>query len=192
MPVTGIDGIQLAVEAILAGEMAGTVAWDPLLAGRHGPVDRLPAKTGVFDPATEPKEHREFYGTGVIITAENAQEFYDEQHQGRAAARLERHLGPRHRARSSTTESLSPEAARRLRPAASASPAMAGHATRSRAIGKAEGTIGDGWRGSAGRLDGPARSGAARRPRRSAWLRWRRCSCWSRSAPSSPRSTRTS
>ena len=42
VPVTGIDGIQLAVEAILNGEMAGTVAWDPYLAGRHGPLDRLP------------------------------------------------------------------------------------------------------------------------------------------------------
>ena len=41
VPVTGIDGIKLAVEAIQKGEMAGTVAWDPYLAGRHGPGDRL-------------------------------------------------------------------------------------------------------------------------------------------------------
>ncbi|MBN9020721.1 MAG: sugar ABC transporter substrate-binding protein, partial [Rhizobiales bacterium] len=36
VPVTGIDGIQLAVEAILAGEMAGTVAWDPYWQGGMG------------------------------------------------------------------------------------------------------------------------------------------------------------
>ena len=35
------------------------------------------AKTGKFDPSKEPKEHREFYGTGVTITSENAQKFYD-------------------------------------------------------------------------------------------------------------------
>ena len=36
VPVTGIDGIQLAVEAILAGEMAGTVSWDPYWQGGMG------------------------------------------------------------------------------------------------------------------------------------------------------------
>ena len=36
VPVTGIDGIQLAVEAILKGEMAGTVAWDPFWQGGMG------------------------------------------------------------------------------------------------------------------------------------------------------------
>ena len=78
VPVTGIDGIQLAVEAIQKGEMAGTVAWDPFWQGGMGLAIGNAAKTGVFDPAKEPKEHREFYGTGVIITAENAQKFYDE------------------------------------------------------------------------------------------------------------------
>jgi ribose transport system substrate-binding protein len=77
VPVTGIDGIQLAVEAILKGEMAGTVAWDPYWQGGMGLSIGCHAKTGGFDPAAEPKEHREFYGTGVIITAENAQAFYD-------------------------------------------------------------------------------------------------------------------
>jgi ribose transport system substrate-binding protein len=78
VPVTGIDGIQLAVESILNKEMVGTVAWDPYWQGGMGLAIGYAAKTGVFDPAKEPKEHREFYGTGVIITAENAQEFYDQ------------------------------------------------------------------------------------------------------------------
>jgi ribose transport system substrate-binding protein len=77
VPVTGIDGIQLAVEAILKGEMAGTVAWDPFWQGGMGLSIGYHAKTGKFDPTKEPKEHREFYGKGVIITAENAQSFYD-------------------------------------------------------------------------------------------------------------------
>ena len=77
VPVTGIDGIQLAVEAVLAGEMAGTVAWDPFWQGGMGLSIGFQAKTGKFDPAAEPQEHREFYGTGVTITSENAQSFYD-------------------------------------------------------------------------------------------------------------------
>ena len=35
------------------------------------------AKTGQFDPSTQPKDHREFYGKGVIITADNAKSYYD-------------------------------------------------------------------------------------------------------------------
>jgi ribose transport system substrate-binding protein len=74
---TGIDGIQLAVEAIQKGEMAGTVAWDPFWQGGMGLSIGYHAKTGTFDPAKEPKEHREFYGKGVVITGDNAKEFYD-------------------------------------------------------------------------------------------------------------------
>jgi ribose transport system substrate-binding protein len=78
VPVTGIDGIQLAVEAILAGEMAGTVSWDPFWQGGMGLSIGYHAKTGEFDPSKEAKDHREFYGTGVPVTAETAQAFYDE------------------------------------------------------------------------------------------------------------------
>ena len=77
VPVTGIDGIQLAVEAILKGEMVGTVAWDPFWQGGMGLSIAYHAKIGAFDPAKEPKEHREFYGKGVIITSENAKSYYD-------------------------------------------------------------------------------------------------------------------
>src|SRR6478735_669071 len=77
IPVTGIDGIQLAVEAIQKGEMAGTVAWDPYWQGGMGLSIGYQAKTGKFDPAKEPKDHREFYGKGVIVTSENAKEYYD-------------------------------------------------------------------------------------------------------------------
>ncbi len=77
VPVTGIDGIQLAVEAVMAGEFAGTVAWDPFWQGSMGLSIPYHAKIGKFDPAKEPKEHREFYGTGIVITKANAKEFYE-------------------------------------------------------------------------------------------------------------------
>ncbi len=77
VPVTGIDGIQLAVEAIQKGEMVGTVAWDPYWQGGMGLAIAFAAKTGKFDPAKEPREHREFYGTGVIVTSANANQFYE-------------------------------------------------------------------------------------------------------------------
>jgi ribose transport system substrate-binding protein len=77
VPVTGIDGIQLAVEAVIKGEMVGTVAWDPFWQGGMGLAIGYHAKLGKFDPSKEPRDHREFYGKGVIITSENAQSFYN-------------------------------------------------------------------------------------------------------------------
>ena len=78
VPVVGIDGIQLAVEAVLAGEFAATVAWDPFWQGSMGLSIPYHAAIGAFDPASEPPEHREFFGTGIIVTSANAQQFYDE------------------------------------------------------------------------------------------------------------------
>jgi ribose transport system substrate-binding protein len=77
VPVTGIDGIKLAVEAVIAGEFAGTVAWDPFWQGSMGLSIPYHAKIGKFDPAKEPREHREFYGSGIVITKANAKEFYE-------------------------------------------------------------------------------------------------------------------
>ena len=76
VPVTGIDGTKLAVEAIMNGDMVGTVAWDPFWQGGMGLSIGFHAKTGAFDPATQPKEHREFYGRGTIVTADNAKDYY--------------------------------------------------------------------------------------------------------------------
>jgi len=75
--VTGIDGTPLSVQAILKGEMAGTVAWDPFWQGGMALSIGFHAKTGKFDPAKEPKDHREFYGKGTIVTADNAKDYYD-------------------------------------------------------------------------------------------------------------------
>lgn len=68
VPVVGIDGIDAAVKAIEAGEFAGTVAWDPLWTGGMGLAIPHAHVTGKIDITKEPKEHREFYGTGIIVT----------------------------------------------------------------------------------------------------------------------------
>ena len=74
--VTGIDGIKSAIEGVRAGEIVATVSWDPYWQGSMGLSIAYGAKTGKFDPAKEPKDHREFYGTGVLITKDNVEEFY--------------------------------------------------------------------------------------------------------------------
>ncbi|HUG60755.1 MAG TPA: sugar ABC transporter substrate-binding protein [Methylomirabilota bacterium] len=71
VPVTGIDGIEAAYSAIGDGEMAGTVAWDPMWTGGIGLALGYAAASGEIDIAAEPHEHREFYGTGIIVTKEN-------------------------------------------------------------------------------------------------------------------------
>ena len=68
--VTGIDGIDSAIDAVRNGEFAGTVAWDPLWTGGMGLAIGYAAASGKIDIAKEPKEHREFYGTGIILTAD--------------------------------------------------------------------------------------------------------------------------
>ncbi len=75
VPVVGIDGIDAAVAAIEAGEFAGTVAWDPLWTGGMGLAIPYAHATGKIDIAKEPKEHREFYGTGIIVTKESVGDY---------------------------------------------------------------------------------------------------------------------
>lgn len=75
VPVTGIDGIAAVIDAIKAGEMAGTVAWDPLWTGGMGLSIAYHSATGEIDIANEPHEHREFYGTGILVTAETVDSF---------------------------------------------------------------------------------------------------------------------
>ncbi len=77
VPIVGIDGIDEAVKAILAKEFAATTVWDPFWQGGMGLSIAYHAKIGKFDPAKEPKEHREFYGTGILVTSKNAQDYYD-------------------------------------------------------------------------------------------------------------------
>ena len=75
VPVVGLDGIAEAVKAIEAGEFAGTVAWDPLWTGGMGLAIPYAVATGKLDIAKEGKEHREFYGTGIIVTKDTVADF---------------------------------------------------------------------------------------------------------------------
>ena len=76
VPITGIDGIKTAVEAVRAGEFAGTVSWDPFWQGSMGLSIAYHAKMGMIDVSKEPKLHREFYGTGIVVSRDNADAFY--------------------------------------------------------------------------------------------------------------------
>ena len=75
VPVVGLDEIAAAVKAVEAGEFAGTVAWDPLWTGGMGLAIPYAVATGKIDIAKEPKEHREFYGTSIIVTKETVAAF---------------------------------------------------------------------------------------------------------------------
>lgn len=75
VPVVGIDGTDSALAAVEAGEMAGTVAWDPTWTGGMGLSLCHAAATGKIDIAKEPNAHREFYGTGIVVTPDNIKAF---------------------------------------------------------------------------------------------------------------------
>ena len=77
IPVCGIDGIKQAIDAIKGGEMASTVDWDPIWIGGMGMSIAYHAHTKQIDIAAEPKEHREFYGTGVPVTFKNVDEYIE-------------------------------------------------------------------------------------------------------------------
>ena len=66
--VTGVDGTTDAVTAVKNKEMAATVDWDPYWIGGMALSLGYHAATGGFSPSKEPKDHREFYGTGTLIT----------------------------------------------------------------------------------------------------------------------------
>lgn len=75
VPVVGIDGTDAAMSAIEAGEMAGTVAWDPMWTGGMGLSLCHAVASGKLDIAAEPEAHREFYGTGIVVTPSNIADF---------------------------------------------------------------------------------------------------------------------
>jgi ribose transport system substrate-binding protein len=76
IPIVGVDGIKAAVDAVRKGEFACTVTSDPFWQGGMGLSLGLHAKMGKFDPAKEPADHREFYGTAVLIAKDNVEEYY--------------------------------------------------------------------------------------------------------------------
>jgi len=77
VPVTGIDATDQAVQNILDKKFVATVASNPFWQGSMPLSIGYHAKLGKFDPAKEPKEHREFYGKIVLVTTKNAEEFFN-------------------------------------------------------------------------------------------------------------------
>ena len=75
VPVVGIDGIKAALEAVRAGEFVATVTSDPYWQGGMGLSIGYHAAMKVFDPAKEPKDHREFYGLATMITKDNVDSY---------------------------------------------------------------------------------------------------------------------
>ncbi|HTW29034.1 MAG TPA: sugar ABC transporter substrate-binding protein, partial [Acetobacteraceae bacterium] len=75
IPVVGIDGIKAAVEAVKAGEFVCTVTSDPYWQGGIGLSMGLEASQGKFDPAKEPRIHREFNARTVKITHDNVDNY---------------------------------------------------------------------------------------------------------------------
>ncbi|MFC7400548.1 sugar ABC transporter substrate-binding protein [Chelatococcus sp. GCM10030263] len=76
VPIVGIDGIKAAVDAVKSGEYAATITSDPFWQGGMGLSLGYHAAMGTFDPAKEPKDHREFYGRVTLITKDNVAEYY--------------------------------------------------------------------------------------------------------------------
>ncbi|MBF0276604.1 MAG: sugar ABC transporter substrate-binding protein [SAR324 cluster bacterium] len=75
VPVVGIDGIGAAVKAIEAGELAGTVAWDPNWTGGMGLSIAYHTAIGKIKIAEEPHSHREFYGPPIYVTPETVKDY---------------------------------------------------------------------------------------------------------------------
>ena len=75
VPVVGIDGIKAAIDAVKNGEFAATITSDPFWQGGMGLSLGYHAVMKTFDPAKEPKEHREFYGRTTTINKENVADY---------------------------------------------------------------------------------------------------------------------
>ncbi len=74
--ISGIDGIETAVQGVVDGELAATVSWDPFWQGSYGLAVPLLARTGELDVASLGKDKREFYVKGRLIDSGNAEEFF--------------------------------------------------------------------------------------------------------------------
>ncbi|PDT50535.1 LacI family transcriptional regulator [Sinorhizobium fredii] len=80
--ITGVDGTKDAVQAVKNKEMAATVDWDPFWIGGIALSLGHHTATGVFTPSKEPQEHREFYGTGALITQDDVEDYWRNNVEG--------------------------------------------------------------------------------------------------------------
>lgn len=75
IPVTGMDGLRSGIDAVQAGSLTATIAWDSFWQGGVGLAIAYFARTGLIVPASLPHLHRTFYGALSMVTADNVLEF---------------------------------------------------------------------------------------------------------------------
>jgi ribose transport system substrate-binding protein len=75
MPIVAYDGNPEAVQMVLDGTLLATVFTNPHWGGGITAALAYYAATGFFKPSEEPKEHREFYGPTILVSAKDAAEF---------------------------------------------------------------------------------------------------------------------
>ena len=75
IPVSGTDGIKLAVEAVKSGDMAATASWNPYWQGGMGLSIGYGARTGKFDVTKEPDNHRNYNAKGILVTKDTVDDF---------------------------------------------------------------------------------------------------------------------
>ena len=75
IPVTAYDGNMDAVKLVMEGKLLVTVFTNPHWGGGVTSALAYHAAIGSFKPSEEPKEHREFYGPTIMVTAKDAADF---------------------------------------------------------------------------------------------------------------------
>lgn len=71
IPVVGLNGHPLALEAIKSGELTATIPWDAYYMAAVGLQLANEARLLSLSPATEPDEHREFYIKSNLVNRSN-------------------------------------------------------------------------------------------------------------------------
>ena len=75
MPIVAYDGNPDAVKLVIEGKLLATVFTNPDWGGGISAALAYYAAIGAFKPSEEPKEHREFYGPTIVISAKDAADF---------------------------------------------------------------------------------------------------------------------
>ncbi|MFT3972061.1 MAG: sugar ABC transporter substrate-binding protein [Amaricoccus sp.] len=75
MPIVAYDGNPEAVKLVMDGKLLATVFTNPYWGGGITASLAYHAAIGSFKPSEEPRDHREFYGPTVLVTAEDAAAF---------------------------------------------------------------------------------------------------------------------
>ena len=80
--VSGADGQEDMVRAIVAGEAVATFYPDPTWQGGIGLSLALAAKQGKLNVASLPKDKRQWYARTVLVGSNNAKEFLSDYYEG--------------------------------------------------------------------------------------------------------------